>query len=160
VIYKSGYFESMNPPGKDGNYQMPPQVAALMQQSMQIVVAHGKVISLIIIVPTLGFLSWLFFRKSKYNYAENLVLQALMMGQMHLYMMVIFIPLFLLLGYARLNNTVYQLTVFVYMAVAYQQFFKNHIVVTLLKTVLIQFLFIVLFWVFIYSFVLVRNQLL
>jgi hypothetical protein len=125
---------------------------------MKIVVAHGKIIILIIIVPVLGFLSWIFFRKHKNTFAENLVLQSFMMGQANLVLALIFIPAFWLFGNARMNNNIYQLVFLVYLTVAYQQFFKNHVIVTILKTIVIMILFIALFWLSIFAFVFVRDQ--
>ncbi|WP_295121207.1 DUF3667 domain-containing protein [uncultured Chitinophaga sp.] len=158
VALNSGYFEAMSAgPSRTSYGKMPPIYAQYMKESMYIVVHHGKMISIILIVPILTFLSWLFFKKKGYNFAENLVLQALIVGQIHLSMILLFIPAYLLFGAARLNNNVFQATFFVYMIVAYRQFFKNSILVTVLKTACIQFLFIVSFWLLIVLFLLVKH---
>jgi len=158
LVLKSGYFESMGSGGPGGSRQMTGEFARYFSESMKIVVAHGKIIILIIIVPVLGFLSWIFFRKHKNTFAENLVLQSFMMGQANLVLALIFIPAFWLFGNARMNNNIYQLVFLVYLTVAYQQFFKNHVIVTILKTIVIMILFIALFWLSIFAFVFVRDQ--
>lgn len=163
IVLKSGYFESMGTDGQGGPYgrayAMPKQLAFYFSESMKIILTYGKIISLIITVPLLSFLTWMFFRKGKHTYAENLVLQAFLIGEVHLALALIFVPAFLLFGYARMNNNIYQLVFLVYLAMAYQQFFKNHVGVTILKTVLIQILFIVFFWLAIFGFVFVRETL-
>lgn len=163
VVLKSGYFESMgrgpSPSGAGGRaYEMPGEVARYFSESMRIILDHGKIITLVITAPLLAFLSWIFFRKRKNTFAENLVLNAFVSGQINLGLVIIFIPAYWLFGHARVNNNIYQITFLVYMMVAYQQFFKNHIALTILKSILIFILFIVFFWLLIFGFVFVREQ--
>lgn len=163
IVLKSGYFESMgtgSPGGSGGRaYRMPEELAFYFSQSMKIILVYGKFISLIITVPLLSLLTWMFFRKRKRSYAENLVLQALLIGEMHLVLALVFVPAFLLFGHARINNYVYQLVFLVYLAIAYHQCFKEHVIATVLKTILVQALFIAFFWLSIFAFVFVREQL-
>lgn len=158
VVLNSGYFESMGAGSPRTSYKMSGELARYISESMKIMLAYGKIINLIISVPVLSLLSWLFFRKHINTFAENLVLQSFMMGQAHLALVIIFIPAFLLFGHAQMNNNVYQLVFLVYLTVAYQQFFKNHILVTIVKTIVILLLFIMLFWLSIFAFVFVRGM--
>ena len=158
VVLKSGYFESMGSSQTRGTYKIPEQFAWYFSESMRIIIQHGKIITLIITAPLLGFLSWMFFRKQKNTFAENMVLNAFLVGQVHLGMVLVFIPAFLIFGHAKMNNNIYQLVFLIYLMIAYQQFFKNHVVVTILKTILILFLFIVFFWLLIFGFVFLRDQ--
>lgn len=162
IVLKSGYFESMGSAGpsrEGGNaLQMPAWMARYFAESMRIILTHGKIISLIITVPVLSFLSWIFFRKKKNTFAENLVLQSLNVGLTHLSMVLIFVPAFLLFGNARLNDFVHQVVFLVYLTISYQQFFKNHWIVTILKALLIHVLFIFSFWLLIFGFVFIREQ--
>jgi hypothetical protein len=159
AVSKSHYFESMASGYTRGSYQLPAWLAYYFAQSMSVVVAHGKIISLIIHAPLLALLTWLFFRRRKVNFSENLVLHAFLIGQSHLVLVLLFIPAFLLLGHAKMNNNIYQWVFAFYLAVAYQQFFKNHIVITIVKTALIQLLFMVLFWVPIFAMIFIRDHL-
>jgi hypothetical protein len=155
----SGYFEAQGNLGSRQLYTgMPASVAYYLTESSRIIVEHGKMISLLVIVPILTLLSWLFFRRSRYNFAENLVLQSLIIGQVHLVMVIVFIPAYLLFGYPKLNNTIFQGFFFVYLVVAYYQFFKNSILLTIIKTIFIQVLFIALYWVSVILFVVVKSQ--
>lgn len=163
VVLKSGYFEAMGsgpPQGGGGGrgYELPEELARYFSESMRIILTHGKIIILVITAPLLAFLTWIFFRKHKNSYAENLVLNTFLAGQINLALVIIFIPAFLIFGHAKMNNNVYQLVFLIYMMIAYHQFFKNHVVLTILKTILILFLFIVFFWLLIFAFVFVRGQ--
>lgn len=158
VVLKTGYFEAMGSAETRGATGMPKQIAFYFSESMRIILAHGKIITLVITAPLLAFLSWIFFRKHKNTYAENLVLNAFLSGQINLGLVIIFIPAYLLFGHAKMNNNVYQITFLIYLMVAYQQFFKNHIVVTIIKSILIFILFIVFFWLLIFGFVFIREQ--
>lgn len=158
AVLNSGYFEAMGADSPRASYKIPAEVARYFSESMKIIISYGKIINLIISVPVLSLLSWLFFRKNKNTFAENLVLQCLTMGQAHLTLVIIFIPAFLLFGHAKMNNNVYQLVFLTYLMVAYQQFFKNHVLLTIVKTIVILLLFIVLFWLSIFAFVFVRGM--
>ena len=158
VVLKSGYFESMGSSQTRGTYQIPQEIAWYFSESMRIIIQHGKIITLIITAPLLALLSWMFFRKYKNTFAENLVLNAFLVGQIHLAMVIIFIPAFLLLGHAKINNNIYQVAFMIYLMVAYQQFFRNHVILTILKTILIVVLFILFFWLLIFGFVFLREQ--
>lgn len=157
LVLKSGYFEAMGSEGSGEPRQVSGESTRYFSESMKIIMAYGKIINLIIIVPVLSFLSWLFFRKSKHTVAENMVLQSFLIGQANLVLAIIFIPVFLLFGHARMNNNLYQVVFLGYLAIAYQQFFKNHVIVTILKTILIMGLFIALFWLSIFGFVFLRD---
>lgn len=159
VVSKTGYFESIGSGMKRDNQGMPEELAFYFSESTKIIVAYGKVISLIITVPLLSFLTWIFFRKGKHSFAENLVLQALLVGESHLALALIFVPLFLIFGNASINNDVFQFIFFAYQAVAYRQLFRNHVAWTILKTIAIFLLFIVLFWLPIFGFVFLKTQL-
>lgn len=158
IVLKTGYFESMGSMETRGAYRLPKEISWYFSESMRIILAYGKIIILVITAPLLAFLSWIFFRKQKNTYAENLVLNAFLSGQINLVMVIIFIPAFLLFGHSKMNNNIYQIVFLVYMMIAYHQFFKNHPAFTIIKTILILFLFIVFFWLLIFGFVFIREQ--
>lgn len=160
VVYKSGYFESMHTEGAQVRTSMPEsakQFAIYMKESSRIITNHGKIIHLVLIVPIITFLTWLMFWKPRYNFAENLVLGALYGGLINVIFVVVFIPAFLILGEARMNNYVYQAVCLVYLIIAHYQLFKNSIFFSILRSVLIFLLFIVLFWVLILGFVFLKG---
>jgi hypothetical protein len=161
VVLKSGYFEELGRITASGqnSKEMPRQLALYMQESNGIFIEHGKFISLVLIVPLLTFLSWAFFRKPGYNFAENLVLNALIIGIYNIAFILIFMPAYLLVGHAKMNNNVLQIIFLGYLMTAHYQFFQNRWYFSILKTVLVFILFLFLYWVLVMSFVFVRHQL-
>lgn len=158
VVLKSGYFEAMGSYNTRGSGGMPEEMARYFSESMRIILAHGKIITLIITAPVLAFLSWIFFRKHKNTLAENFVLSSFLAGQINLGLVIFFVPAFLLFGHAKMNNNIYQVVFLIYLMIAYQQFFKNHIILTIIKSIVIFILFIVIFWLLIFGFVFIREQ--
>lgn len=159
VALKSGYFEAQEGMGSRNYGEVNSRYAFYMKQSTEIFVENGKLISIIVVVPLLTFLTWLYFGRPRYNFAEHLVIQSLIVGVVNVSMIVIFIPAFLLFGYPTINNIIFQVTFLVYQVIAYQQFFKDNVYVTIVKTIVIQILFIVFYWILIFGFVFVREQL-
>jgi hypothetical protein len=153
---KTGYFAALS----RGN-RYTGKGAGTFTEAMQFMDNEGKIVSLFLMPVLMSFLSWLFFIRSKNNWAENLVLNSMVLGQVYLAVLLIFIPAFVFLPIPMfIINIVFQLTMLVYMITAYRQFFMNNIFLTILKTIVITFLFIVLFWVCIYSFIIVKHMIL
>jgi hypothetical protein len=93
--------------------------------------------------------------------AENLVLNSMVLGQVYLAMVVIFIPAFVLLPSVPIyiNNSLFHLVMLVFLTAAYHQFFqKKYVFFTVVKALLINVLFIVLFWVCVYSYVIAKQM--
>lgn len=118
-----------------------------------------KFLGLILITPLFALLSWLFYFRSKYNFAENFVLTSFMIGETDLFRTVVLNALFLLFPHhARLLTlTMFEPIFICYFAVAYRQFFQQHILLTIVKTILIRVLVIALYWIIIYAFVYVKH---
>jgi Protein of unknown function (DUF3667) len=125
----------------------------------QIASHSGKWLTLLFIAPLFALLSWLFFIKKKYNYAENFVLHSFIFGEAALFRLLIFIPLFLLIPEQTgvLNRVVYEGFFLVFLTVAYKQFFQQHLLLVLLKVIIVRVLFIALFWGLLYGYVVVKN---
>lgn len=157
IVSKSHYFESMSRGRPRGSSGMPQWLAYYFSQSMTLTITHGKIIQLLITAPLLAFLTWIFFRRQRNNYAEHLLAHAFFGGQMLLGLVIVFVPLFLLFGHPSINNLFYQIMFLVYLMIAYQQFFKNHWAITILKSLLIQLLFIILYWVPLFAFIFIRD---
>lgn len=119
----------------------------------------GKWLTLLFIAPLFALLTWLFFVKKKYNYAENFVLQSFIFGEAALLKLLVFIPLFLIIPEKTgfLNQFVYEGIFLIFCTIAYKQFFQQHILLVILKVVLIRGLFVVLFWGMLYGYVIVKK---
>jgi hypothetical protein len=156
VSYKTGYFEALtgfNRPTSGGSEEF--------KETMQLMLENGKIINLFLMPVIISFLSWIFFRKQKSNLAENFVLNSFVLGQIYIIMIVIFIPGFLLFPETiRVNNNIFHGLMLAYMSLAYYQFFRNNIFVTVLKSILIIVLFVTLFWLSIWGYVAVKHLIL
>jgi hypothetical protein len=120
---------------------------------------HGKWLTLFLIAPLFAFLSWLFFIRKKYNYAENFVLHAFIFGEAAIFRVVVFVPLFLLFPDKTfvLNMYFYEVIFMTFVVIAYKQFFQQHLAFVIVKAVLTRVLFVLLFWALIYGYVVVKG---
>ena len=78
------------------------------------------------LIPVFSFFSWLFFRSKKFNYAENLVLQAATQAQINTYSIFLTLPLLVFTGKSY-HGLVFLLSIVVMLtcfSVANRQFFK------------------------------------
>jgi hypothetical protein len=137
-------------------------ISPLWRESFQIAAQSGKWLTLLLIAPLFAFLSWIFFIRKKYNYAEHFVLHSFIFGEAALFRLLIFVPLFLIVPEKTsiLNLYVYEAFFLAFVTVAYKQFFNQHILLVILKVVLIRILFVVFFWALIYGFVVVKHAVL
>lgn len=151
---KTGYFQALSA----ANSQAPAK-HAIHAEVMGIMDVNGKIIAVFLTPLLISFFSWLFFIRSKNNLAECLVLNSMLMGQVYLYTTLIFIPVYLFVPSVPilLNNLVFHILMVVYLSIAYKQFFKNNTLLTILKVLLIIFLFILFFWLFIVGYVMLKH---
>lgn len=154
ISYKSGYYAELSKPVAN----MPQNISPYFKETMDISIEHGKFLGLFLIVPLYAFLSWIFFWRPRYNFAENFVLQSYLIGMLYIVTSLIFIPHFLIFPAAvRQNNDVMHVVYAIYTAIAYKQFFRKNIFISLLKSLIITVLFIVLFWGVILAYVLAKR---
>lgn len=153
---KTGYFQALS------SFDQTQARHPFHAEVMGIMDSIGKIVSVFLTPLLISFFSWLFFIRSKNNFAENLVLNSMIMGQVYFFTIVIFIPAYLLMPGIPMvaNNAVFHLLMMVYLVIAYRQFFKSPIAWTILKVVLIIFLFIIFFWIFIVGYVMLKHMLL
>lgn len=95
-------------------------------------------------IPFLSLLTWLFYKKSGYNYAENLVLNILINGQMSVFFMLFCIlpfllykPLVLVLPFLFIIGN------WLYSVMAYRQFFQQRKWISFMKGTVVQIIFFV-----------------
>jgi hypothetical protein len=169
VSYQSGYFKAMTAAQPHRSHtqaveptQEPPYLLKIFFQSMeeaqQISFNNGKLLGLFLIYPLLSFFTWILFKKSKTNLAENLVLGSFIMSEGYLLLTVIFIPIFLVTpSYVVLNNYIYHFIFLIFMTVAYRQFFKQNIILSFLKAFLVMVLYVTFFWLLIVAYVFVKK---
>jgi hypothetical protein len=174
LSYETGYFEAFGRPkvtttqsqsvqGEKVEQKKPvvySEFSKVMWQARKIIVNHGKILGLVLIVPLITLMSWMFFRKPKHGYAEHFVLQSYLFGYMNVARGLIFIPLHVLLpGNIEKIDAGFQIFYLFYLILAAGQLFKQNIIVTILKCILMLALFIVLFWLCILGYAYVKYLL-
>lgn len=97
------------------------------------VLEHNRMLNLIFL-PFFALLTWLFFKKSGFNYAENLVFNVFYMAQMLLFFIIFtIIPFVIFPSGVMLWMIVYSVIYIAYTFLALQQFFRQRWWLTLLK---------------------------
>jgi hypothetical protein len=153
ISYKTGYSTAMVAPDAPTSNRSP-----YYQEMIDIVVQNGKLLMLILIVPLFALLSWLFSIRSRFNLAENFVLQAFVVGQLNVARILIFIPAFMIApDTIRWNTNASSILLILYLAVTYRQFFQNRWIFAFLKAPLVYVLFVGLYWLLIWAFVVLRH---
>lgn len=109
----------------------------------QTMVENSKLITLLLI-PIGGFITWLFFRKSGFNYAENLVMNVMVSAQLSIiFLFSSALPFLIFPSYVILWMILYSLINWVYSILVYKQFFGQGWFITIVKGIAIQILFMV-----------------
>lgn len=95
-------------------------------------------------IPFIAFLTWLMFRRSGNNYAENLVFNILIAGQVILFFLIVcIIPYVLFPGIVMLVYYLNILLMWIYSFIAYKQFFKQTWGKTIFKGIVIQIVYLI-----------------
>lgn len=104
---------------------------------------NSKIITFLFL-PFVALLTWLFFWKSGFNYAENLILNIMIQGQANLLFLIFCIIPFLLYP-ASVIIALYlqQFVVWLYTMIAYVQFYKQRGWVTVLKGSIVMILYFI-----------------
>lgn len=102
---------------------------------------NNKLIT-VVFIPLLAFLTWIFFKKSGFNYAENLVFNVLINGQLIVWFLLLCImPILIRPSLVVLAMYIYLLASWIYSIIAYRQFYKQKWGWTILKGATIQILY-------------------
>jgi hypothetical protein len=95
-------------------------------------------------IPVLSILTWLFFKKSGYNYVENLILNILVNGELTLIFLVFAIlPFVIWPSLVMAWMLLYWLASWIYTFIAYKQFFKQRWFITIAKGLALQILYVI-----------------
>lgn len=112
-------------------------------RTMIMVSENNKLLTLLFI-PVLSFLTWLFFKRSGHNYAENMVFNVLVSGQlMVLFLIFSLVPFLIKPSFVILWLAIYFLMSWVYSFIAYKQFFKQGWGITIVKGLILQIIYVV-----------------
>lgn len=96
----------------------------------------------VILIPLLALLTWLFFRKAGYNYAENLVFNVLINGQLIVVFLILCIlPILIKASLIVVVMYLYIVVSWAYAMLAYKQFYKQKWGWTILKGSAVQIIY-------------------
>jgi hypothetical protein len=153
----TGYMDALTGTRAD---QHDPRMPPIMLEVFSIASRTIKWLTLLFIAPLWTAVSRLFFYKQKYNYAEHFVLHSYIFGETNLYSLLVMVPLFLIFPahLQLLNWVVYEPLFMTFLVVAYKQFFKQHLALIILKTILIRVVFVLLYWILITVYVVVKHM--
>lgn len=137
-----GQLAKMNPKSvereKDFNQRM-----EQTDKQMALMNDNTKILNFIFI-PFLSLLTWLFFKKSGFNYAENLILNILIGGQLVVWFFIFcIVPVLIKPSLVLLVMYLFMLFSFAYAIVAYKQFYQQKWGWTILKGLTLQLIYFV-----------------
>ena len=92
----------------------------------------------LLIIPVLSLMTWILFKKSGHNYAENLVFNVLLMSGMTLIFFITVIPFLILPSFVILWMVADYFAIWIYTIVAYKQFYNQRWPSTIAKGVFMQ----------------------
>jgi hypothetical protein len=105
------------------------------------ILENTKVLTMLLI-PVIAFFTWLFFKKSGFNYAENVIFNILVLGQVYVFFIIFCIPIFLIYPPSILIVFYSFFTwSFIYSIIAYKQFYQQRTWVTIIKGIAVQLLY-------------------
>jgi hypothetical protein len=112
-------------------------------KAFQTMLENNKAFTLLVI-PFMGLITWLLFRKSGFNYAENLVMNVMISAQLSiLFLFFCALPFLILPSYVLLWMFLFFLINWGYSFFVYKQFFRQSWFVTIIKGIAAQILFII-----------------
>lgn len=117
------------------------QLEEAKQQNPKIL-ENSKVITLLLL-PLLSLITWLFFYRTGNNYAENLVFNVFLQGELYLFFIVIcIIPFLLYKPTVMLTMYLYIVVSWIFSFFAYHQFYKQAWWKVILKGIIIQSIYL------------------
>lgn len=145
IYYKIKYFSNIQiqqSPSKTGA-----EMNKLMMQTSALMEQYGKIVTLFML-PVLAAISLLFYTRREYNYAEHLTIQTFILAQTS----VINIFVTLLSYYVFPDsyfffNTIFQLVFLFYLAIVFSKVFKEHFLMSLLKSIGFLLIFVIVYWI-------------
>jgi Protein of unknown function (DUF3667) len=157
IYYKIKYYSNIQiqqSPSKTGA-----EMNKLMMQASALMEQYGKLITLLML-PILGAISLLFYARKNLNYAEHLTIQTFILAQTSV--INIFVTLFSYYVFPDsyfFFNAIFQLVFLLYLAIIFSKVFKEHFLLSLLKSLGFLLIFILAYWILALSGVSVYNYL-
>lgn len=157
IYWKIKYYSNISiqqSPSKTGA-----EVSKLMTQTSMLMEQYGKIITLFML-PILAAISMLFYVRKQYNYAEHLTIQAFILAQTSVINIVATLfSYFVFPNSYFVFNSIFQLVFILYLSIVFSKVFKEHFLLSLLKSLGFTLVFIIAYWVIALSGVSLYNQL-
>ncbi len=156
LIYKLEFYQKLQI--REHSAKTPNEISTLLQQTTVLLEQYGKLIT-IFMIPLLASISILFYFRKKLNYAEHLAVFAFVFAQINVvYIFITIFSYFLFPDQYFWANMLYQLTFLYFVSVVFSGLFKEHIIISVLKSIVIILLFIILFWIIALGLMYAYNQ--
>ena len=105
---------------------------------------NNKVITFVLL-PVLALLTWLLFKRSGFNYAENLVFNVIIAGQLCvIFLLTCVVPFLIYPPSIMILMLLYLVSWWIYSFIAYRQFFKQRWGWVILKGTVIQVIYLII----------------
>lgn len=130
-------------PNKETGEKIRQSIKEKTEKPLSFTMEYSKLLTFLFI-PVLGFFTWLLFRKSGVNYAENLVLNVMVSAELSvLFLVLCVLPFLLVPSLVILWMSLYLVINWAYSIIVYKQFFRQSWGASIFKGVLAQVAFMV-----------------
>jgi hypothetical protein len=128
-------------PNKQVGEEIRKSVKQQTEKPLAFTMEYSKLLTFLFI-PILGFFTWLLFKKSGFNYAENLVLNVMISAELSiLFLALCVVPFLIMPSLVILWMTLFMLINWVYSIIVYKRFFQQSWLMSILKGMLVQIAF-------------------
>ena len=156
LIYKLKFYQKLQI--QENTAKTPNEIAELIRQTSVLLEQYGKLIT-VFMIPLLASISIVFYARKKLNYAEHLSVFAFVFGQINIvYIFITLLGYFIMPDQYFWANMLYQLTFLYYLSIVFSGLFKEHILLSIIKSLFIILLFIILFWILALGLMYAYNQ--
>lgn len=123
------------------------EVNKLMMQTTELMERYGKIITLFML-PILAAISLLFYTRRQYNYAEHLTIQTFILAQTSVInVFVTLLSYYVFPDSYFFFNMIFQAVFLFYLAIVFSKVFKEHFLVSLLKSIGFLLIFVIVYWI-------------
>lgn len=156
LYWKLQYYTSIHTQQK--TVQDNSEINKLIIQSSTIMEEYGKIIT-IFMLPLLAIISYLFYYRKKFNYAEHLTIHTFILAQTSIInIFVTVISYYFFPESYFVFNMIFQLVFLLYLTIVFSSVFKEHILISFLKSIGFLILFIISYWIITLSIIYSYNS--
>lgn len=129
-------------PNKETGERIKKSVKEQTEKPLTFTLEYSKLLTFLFI-PVLGFFTWLLFKKSGVNYAENLVLNVMISAELSiLFLVLCVVPFLIFPSLVLIWMTLYVVINWGYSIIVYKKFFRQGWGISILKGMIVQISFL------------------